>query len=83
MVVSAGIFRIFGAEVAELPLVATVADSQGKVGFHLSNEIFFALFLSSEEYCKLLNFLLKTIHILIVDTIVTFSGLFPVPVCLH
>ncbi|XP_052109267.1 uncharacterized protein LOC127744202 [Arachis duranensis] len=30
VVVSAGIFRVFGLEVAELPLVATVADFQGK-----------------------------------------------------
>ncbi|KAK3175548.1 hypothetical protein Dsin_033196 [Dipteronia sinensis] len=30
VVVSAGIFRIFGQEVAELPLVATSKDSQGK-----------------------------------------------------
>ncbi|XP_028808157.1 uncharacterized protein LOC114762754 isoform X2 [Neltuma alba] len=30
VVVSAGIFRIFGAEVAELPLVATIADCQGQ-----------------------------------------------------
>ncbi|KAK4255169.1 hypothetical protein QN277_008199 [Acacia crassicarpa] len=30
VVVSAGVFRIFGAEVAELPLVATIADCQGK-----------------------------------------------------
>ncbi|KAK0594744.1 hypothetical protein LWI29_000030 [Acer saccharum] len=31
VVVSAGIFRIFGEEVAELPLVATSKDSQGQV----------------------------------------------------
>ena len=31
MVVSAGIFRIFGEEVAELPLVATSKDFQGQV----------------------------------------------------
>ncbi|XP_061345357.1 uncharacterized protein LOC133291167 [Gastrolobium bilobum] len=30
VVVSAGIFRVFGPEVAELPLVATVADYQGQ-----------------------------------------------------
>ncbi|OIW08531.1 hypothetical protein TanjilG_03207 [Lupinus angustifolius] len=30
VVVSAGIFRIFGSEVAELPLVATIADYQGQ-----------------------------------------------------
>ncbi|MED6164287.1 hypothetical protein PIB30_088202, partial [Stylosanthes scabra] len=30
VVVSAGIFRVFGLEVAELPLVATVPDFQGK-----------------------------------------------------
>ncbi|XP_020215166.1 uncharacterized protein LOC109799085 isoform X2 [Cajanus cajan] len=30
MIVSAGIFRVFGLEVAELPLVATVADYQGQ-----------------------------------------------------
>ncbi|XP_027348247.1 uncharacterized protein LOC113859749 [Abrus precatorius] len=30
VVVSAGIFRVFGSEVAELPLVATVTDCQGQ-----------------------------------------------------
>lgn len=30
-VVSAGIFRVFGQEVAEIPLVATSNDCQGKV----------------------------------------------------
>lgn len=33
LVVSAGMFRIYGAEVAELPLVATSADYQGQVIF--------------------------------------------------
>jgi len=32
VVVSAGIFRVFGSEIAELPLVATVTDFQGQVG---------------------------------------------------
>jgi len=31
VVVSAGIFRVFGSEMAELPLVATVTDFQGQV----------------------------------------------------
>ena len=31
-VVSAGIVRIFGGEVAELPLVATSSEKQGRVG---------------------------------------------------
>ena len=31
LVVSAGMFRIYGAEVAELPLVATCADFEGQV----------------------------------------------------
>jgi len=31
VVVSAGIFRVFGAEVAELPLVATSTGNHGKV----------------------------------------------------
>ncbi|BAT90492.1 hypothetical protein VIGAN_06174600 [Vigna angularis var. angularis] len=30
MVVSAGVFRVFGTEIAELPLVATVTDFQGQ-----------------------------------------------------
>ncbi|XP_061371540.1 uncharacterized protein LOC133314115 [Gastrolobium bilobum] len=30
VVVSAGLFRVFGPEVAELPLVATITDSQGQ-----------------------------------------------------
>ncbi|KAK6927764.1 Tify domain binding domain [Dillenia turbinata] len=34
-VVSAGIFRVFGREVAELPLVATTNDSQGKGYFQV------------------------------------------------
>ncbi|KAK6912396.1 Tify domain binding domain, partial [Dillenia turbinata] len=34
-VVSAGIFRVFGQEVAELPLVATTNDSQGKGYFQV------------------------------------------------
>jgi hypothetical protein len=31
VVVSAGVFRVFGPEVAELPLVATDAEYQGQV----------------------------------------------------
>ncbi|RDX79291.1 hypothetical protein CR513_40302, partial [Mucuna pruriens] len=33
VVVSAGVFRIFGSEIAELPLVATTADHQGQCLF--------------------------------------------------
>lgn len=36
-VVSAGIFRIFGAEVAELPLVATETNFQGQVAIICSS----------------------------------------------
>lgn len=32
IVVSAGLLRIFGREVAELPIVATSREHQGKVG---------------------------------------------------
>jgi hypothetical protein len=34
-VVSAGLFRVMGSEIAELPLVATSRDSQGLVSSYL------------------------------------------------
>lgn len=37
LVVSAAIVRVFGDEVAELPLVATRSDCQGKVGLLLES----------------------------------------------
>lgn len=37
VVVSAAIVRVFGEEVAELPLVATRSDCQGKVGLLLES----------------------------------------------
>jgi len=30
-IVCAGVFRVFGSEIAELPLVATTSDQQGQV----------------------------------------------------
>lgn len=45
-VVSAGIFRIFGEEVAELPLVATSSECQGLVREHKFDEyIYYIIFI--------------------------------------
>jgi hypothetical protein len=42
VIVSVGIFRVFGSELAELPLVATSKDCQGQVNsFYLEPWMFF------------------------------------------
>lgn len=65
VVVSAGVFRIFGAEVAELPLVATITDCQGQVFyFTYSNEynILFYVVLSLRNSTSKINFLWMMTH---------------------
>lgn len=54
MVVCAGIFRVFGQEVAELPLVATNTDCQGQVIYFTSamNLPFSIVFLNLRNYLK-------------------------------
>ena len=59
-VVSAAIVRVFGEEVAELPLVATRSDCQGKVG-HLIDSDRIILFLSS--FCHLHQKLIFNFHL--------------------
>ena len=66
-VVSAGMFRIFGQEVAELPLVATDTDYQGQVILIYCWDDFFSL--DGGAYSDLMNIVLV--------------GLFPVLVFLH
>lgn len=54
-VVSAAIFRIFGQELAELPLVATSSDCQGKVS--LSSFVDLLYFLSNSNLAFLAIFI--------------------------